>query len=193
MEKVKLKIFQYLSGLISIDEFAAWLYQDTFVSNNIDDELIFELVNINLKSKFAHHEIKKIREKYFNGKEFILFNIIGNLESIVSDDSDNNIEKSLKNMECYYNEWYEFGLMSQVYSLSINWDLGIDNVFDKEQVRFGIITESKLIFEKLSNASYDEQIVLLENGYYTNVIGETNISRVRNKLSKTKKWFEFWK
>ena len=62
MEEIKQLLFKLMSQNLSLNDFENWLYTDDYIKSQLlENEMIFELVSINLRSKHAIKELEKCR------------------------------------------------------------------------------------------------------------------------------------
>ena len=90
MKTLKKMIFKLLSQTLSMKEFETWLYQDEFIKSQIlRNEMIFELVNINLRSKHAFEELTDFCFNHFDKEECWIQIVKYNCEILLENKTNN--------------------------------------------------------------------------------------------------------
>lgn len=193
METLKEMIFRLMSQTLSLKEFEAWLYDDDLIKSQLlENEVIFELVNIDLRSKHAFHELEKFCFKHFNKEECLVQIVRYNSEVLLEVKTDDAIETFMRNISHFHDWNTDYFLISQVYYLSDDWELVEVGYVDKEQLRNEFIGIAETFLKRLENMDVEESIQLLRNGVE---ISRFIPEQPKNEQIETdkKRWFQFWK
>jgi hypothetical protein len=84
---LKLKIFKLLNHKLSIEDFESWIYiKENELEVNLEEELYFDLISFNYKSKHAKQDFFKAFDRIINKHEFEIWKINDILESIINND-----------------------------------------------------------------------------------------------------------
>lgn len=193
METLKKMLFKLMSQTLSLEEFETWLYTDDYIKSQLlENEMIFELVTINLKSKHAFTELEKFCFNHFDKEECLVQIVKYNCEVYLDTKTDEAAENFIRNV-CYFHDWNnDYSLISQIYYLADDWDLVLDGYADKQQVKNELFSYAEIFLEKLQKLDAEESIQLLRNGVeFNNVIPEQ--PAIEEIETENKRWFQFWK
>lgn len=193
MKKLKEMLFKFMSQTLSLKEFETWLYNDEYVNSQLlENDIIFELVNINLNSKHAFKELEKFCFINFDKEECIIQIVKYNCEVLLENKTDEAIEIFIKNI-CYFHDWNnDYFLISQIYYWADDWDLVLDGFIEKQHVKDELIDYSESFLEKLQELNSNESIQLLRNGIELKKVIPEQLKNSKIE-TKIKKWFQFWK
>jgi len=193
MKKLKQMLFKLMSRTLSIKEFEAWLYNDEYIKSQLlENEMIFELLNIDLTSKHAFYELEKFCFSRFKKEECLIQVVRYNCEIYIEVKNDASAEIFFKNI-CYFYDWNDnYPLIKKIYNLKNDWDLALEGCIEKYHVKNDIFRFAQTFMTKLEGMTVKESIALLINGLEEKieVIEE---SRVELCDTPNKKWFQFWK
>lgn len=195
MEKLKQILFKLLSRTLSMKEFEDWLYYDDFIKSQIvKNDVIFELVNIDLRSKDAFVELEKFCFKHFKKEECLVKVVKYNCENFLETKTDNALESFFKNI-CHYYDWdIQYALIEDVYYLLNDWELTHDGYMDKRTIKNEISHYAEIVLEKLNVLNSEESVLFLINGFEIKTIIPKQLDNKTIETNLTsKKWFQFWK
>lgn len=202
MEALKQQLLRALSGTISLDALAEWIYADAFVNEHIDtNEQILELLLLNLNDKRVLYELEKYCFKYYGESDCLTEIIHYSCEALLTDDSDDNVTRVLRIIAHFYVYDTPYKLLSQLYFFTYDWDLAKEGVADKQVVRQELRSFAHAVNAQLANSTADKEQLLL-NGlewlqaiypYTPNPSTDTAKERQDKQQPTTGKWFKFWK
>lgn len=194
MKQLKNKLFEVLSRTLSIKEFEAWLYTDTYVNEHIlEDERVLELLSINLKSAHAMAALNSFCFEYFAfDKEECLVAIVEfNCQKFLQNQGENSAQNMISNIGSHHDWDDNYTLIAQAYWYGDEWDLANDGYYSKRDVMHNLTEFAQTVLNKLSNASKEERKQLLIEGIEEK---RHNIYPSNKELNqKPRKWFQFWK
>ncbi|MDF3026929.1 MAG: hypothetical protein K0S23_1236 [Fluviicola sp.] len=193
METLKKMLFKLMSQTLSTKEFETWLYTDDYIKSQLlENEMIFELVSINLRSKHAFKELEKFCFNHFDQEECLVQIVKYNCEVYLDTKTDEATENFIRNICCFHDWNNDYSLISQIYYLADDWDLVLDGYTDKQQVKNELYSYAEIFLERLQKLDAEESIQLLRNGIeFKKVIPEPPKTDVIE--TKSKGWFQFWK
>lgn len=198
MGTLKKMLCKLLSRTLSMKEFENWLYYDDFIKSQIvKNDVIFELVSIDLRSKDAFVELEKFCFKHFNKEECLVKVVKYNCENLLETKTDDALESFFQNI-CYFHDWdLQYALIEDVYYLLNDWELTHDGYMDKRTMKNEVRHYAEIVLEKLNALNSEESVQLLINGFEIKTIIPEQLASKDNKTIETnltsKKWFQFWK
>ena len=99
MEALKLKIFDVLTEKMSILEFENWLYNSTYLSQNIKgDSLLFNVININYRERNSLKELENIASNIFSFEELLAKRLEKNCIKIINSRNSDNYKNYVSNI-----------------------------------------------------------------------------------------------
>jgi hypothetical protein len=193
MKTLKEMIFRLMSQTLSLKEFETWLYADNYIKSQLlEDETIFELVSIDLRSKHAFHELQKFCFNHFDKEECLVQVVKYNSELLLETKTDAAAEKFMKSLY-YFQDWNDdYSLITQIYYLTEDWEFVDYGYVDKQQLRNELFGIAETFVKQLEGLSVKESIQLFRKGveYQKAIPEEPAIKRIENE---NKKLFQFWK
>lgn len=200
MEVIKQKSIELLLGIISKEEFEMILYGIVEKEGVIEDNLLFDLVNINYGKDNFKDDLSEIIDDYIP-QEIVVINKVVHFSTLIKDEI--NEDKLYKNFQCIY-ELIDFkndyGLLWDFHYTSSRFDLVEIGYEKKEDVINNLKKLCKNVCkEYLLLQTNEEKVKFLVNGFAkevkTEVVERPKSQKVKlvTKIIKAKKWYEFWK
>lgn len=191
MKTLKKMIFKLLSQTLSMKEFETWLYQDEFIKSQIlRNEMIFELVNINLRSKHAFEELTDFCFNHFDKEECLIQIVKYNCEILLENKTNKVIENFFRNV-CYFYDWEsDYSIISQIYYLEEDWQMTDEGYIEKQKLEKELFDYAASFLTQLQGLKVEESIELFRNGI--ELIEESSENSI-DGIIKNKKWFQCWK
>lgn len=193
MEKIKEMMFAVLSRTLSISEFENWLYSDPFVNTNIlQNDLVWAILSINLKSKEAYGELQKVCDRYFDRLEFLFAVVENNAMKFLEDESPSGAMTFLSNVTQFYDWDDDYGLINQVKNIQYDWDLVLEGIYSKAEVLQALSSfiQSVLCVSDIGRIEEKRRVVM--EGVEWNLVSPAIAQMLVNK-NQNKKWYQFWK
>lgn len=187
MDKLKYMLYKLMSRTLSLEEFGAWLYNDEYVIAHItDNELIFELMSLDLRTQSVMHELEKFCFSKFSREEFLIEVVRLNCEKILKSSEDDDIDAFIRNIN-HYHDWNDdYELVSQVYyGIADDWDLVSHGYLSKDMAVKSILEFAQTALEPLKG---DRALQVLSYGID---LSQDKVQSSENQDGS--KWFEFWK
>lgn len=187
MKMLEYKVYEVLSRTLPVKEFEQWLYANEYVTGHIaDNELVFELVNLDYRSRDIYYQLKVVCKKYLNWEDCLIAIVEFNCRKHLKTDTFETASVLLKNIY-RYNDWdSDRELMNWCYFKYFEMD-EIDHGLTSKQTLVSEVSEyARKVLEKLDGADRDARIELLKNGLEPKYIEPV-------KEPTTKKWYQFWK
>jgi hypothetical protein len=193
MEALKEKVFKVIDRQIEIKDFESWLYDQSSLSERMDEALILELYSFNYNQRAASFEFKQLFLPFFDEKEFIEWKIIANLKTLSA--GCNEPERIL-------GDFYKMGCESYPCLAAI----GYNNYWIEDCEQFGwsrqkmireIQNEAKLLLfeieEWLETSSYNDLMQFQPKSKKLEMENNTTSDAPISTEVDSKKWWEFWK
>lgn len=198
-------LFKVMSQTLSIKEFGEWLYHDSYVKSQLlENEMIFELLNIDLSSKHAFYELEKFCFSRFNKDECLVQVIKHNCEIYLERQNDEAATIFFKN-NCYFHDWNDdYKLLHEIDYLAGDWELVNEGFIDKQFVKTELFNFVQMFLVNINGMNTNESISYLNHGLQKpiEVAEETSNDSTNESYrgpateinnNSNKKWFEFWK
>ena len=87
-EHIEQKFYEALKHKISIRDFEQWVYETKELELELPEDTYTDLISLNFKDKYAHNELEKIVEPFFDNGKFESKRISTYLQSIINRDED---------------------------------------------------------------------------------------------------------
>ncbi|MGX5820668.1 hypothetical protein ACWKWU_20910 [Chitinophaga lutea] len=98
-EHIKLAFFQAKIGVISKNDFEAWLYQCKELEKHLESDAYFELISFSYKS--AHRiDFVKLIDKYIDPAEYEYYSLMRKLDEVLNKDMHPDILHDLYYLYC---------------------------------------------------------------------------------------------
>lgn len=200
MELIKQKSIELLLGIISKEEFEMILYDKVEKEGAIEDNLLFDLVNINYRKDNFKDYLSEIIEDYMPG-EIVVINKLFLYSTLIKDEVDiNKVSKIFEHIYQLFDFENDYSLLWDFYYISSRFDLVEIGYEKREDVINNLKKLCKNVCrEYLLLQTIEEKVNFLVNGFAEEVKTEALESSKPEKVKlvtntiKPKKWYEFWK
>ncbi|WP_271764739.1 hypothetical protein [Aquimarina algiphila] len=196
MKKLELNISKVLIDQITVDEFESIIYQEYYVEKMESNDFIAKVITINYRDESWKNELEKLICNLWDDTKYLTYLIRNYCLKIIESEDLKKILSAVNEIERLNNRYdYEYGTLLQFYrfvdeldyiSCGYGWR-------SKEAVILEIKSYTKLYLD-IYNLNTDHQVLLnlnlTENSIKT---ANQNQSDFSEKISKSKKWFQFWK
>lgn len=191
MKELKVRIFRMLLGQISIENFEQWLYTNTYVLDNLNnDPFIFNLVDKDYSYKFIKDEVVLICRSEFNfDDEFAVYFAQQMCIDLKVNFSDKNISYWLRKAYTQYGFDSKYKLMHRFYLFDDEWEMAEYSYGIAIEVRSSLLKFISNVIVAMEDKTTQEKIELLKKG----IDEEGLLNKDTDFSTSNKKWFEFWK
>ncbi|NAS31931.1 hypothetical protein GTQ40_13170 [Flavobacteriaceae bacterium R38] len=185
MKTLKLKIFEVLSNITSIQNFEKWLYEEPKIINAVgSDDLIYDIMTIDYSDKNSFSELEKLAFDHYSYEEFLAFAIEKYCVKILNATKANTVFGLIYLINRFFNYKTEYALLWDFYELFDLIDL-VEYGHMKEKSAIKSIKKiASGIVESFEQAIHlDEKVELLKAGH--------RIQHTTN--DNARKWYKLWK
>ncbi len=193
MEQLKYKVFEVLSRTLSVEAFEVWLYADPYVAEHItDDEAIFELVNLNYRSRQILIELDSFFIKYFDKEECLISIVEFNCKLFLEIGSKDAVYKMVNNI-CLYHSWDDsYALLDWYNSFSMDLELAELGHYSMSELMNNLTLFCKEVIKVLNGADLETRKRILREGIEEPLPSYNNVIDTQPK-SQPRKWYQLWK
>lgn len=159
MEELKNKLFLVAIGQMKVSDFEVWIFQDQYCLDNLDKEdLLIDILLVNFNQKDARTLLKTIYLNCYSEAEFYWKLIRWVSESIVENQSLENIRESLSVYDWNYTWESSYYLLDQL--IEISWEfLSEYEIYDEEWSVKRLMRLCRAVQEQIDNPEF-----LMESG-----------------------------
>lgn len=166
MERLKIEIVKYLSGLITLNEFEEWLYNDEFIKESIEiNEDVLEVVSIDYRSKHAGAILHSFFISKYTEEELLILLLEVRSIYFINEPNLQNMEDFLRRINSYISWDSDYQLIENFYWLINDLESLDYKRVALSEVYSSLIELCELISEKFENASIEEKITYLKDGF----------------------------
>jgi hypothetical protein len=198
MKKLKSKICETLSRLISIEEFETWLYSTPEILNAVEtNDLIFQVVSLDYKGKHIFHELEMFCFQNFDNNEFMVELIQNSCEAILKSQSNSEMKNIVDFLAAKFDWDDDNSMLNEFYWLqdeieTKQWGYG-DEKAKVSSVNIGFVKKyAQKALIKLEGASQEEKIKIFRKGCIDRQEEQQEEIVIEDQI-KNKLWFQFWK
>lgn len=195
MEFLKEKLFDVLANSITIEEFENWLYSNEEVNASLNDnEMLFEIISINYKSKHAFHELKKYCHVYFDYDEYLVSLVESSCRKLVRAQTSVEVWPVIMHLGSYMDWEKDYGLINQFYYFQDDLSLVEEGYYKEKDVIKHLNQMAQVVLKELENLALDAKIEKLKTGIIIDLGKDEHKENTPVGLEKdSKKWYQFWK
>ena len=185
MKTLKLKIFEVLSNITSIQNFEKWLYEEPKIVDAVgSDELIYDIMTIDYHDKNSFYELEKLVFDHYSYEEFLVFAIEKYCIKILNATKANTVFGFIYLINRYFNYKTEYALLWDFYEIFDLIDLvECGHMKEKNAIKSVKKIASGMVKSFEQAVHLDEKIELLKTGHKAQHF--TN--------DDSKKWYKLWK
>ncbi|MFT6983553.1 MAG: hypothetical protein ACJAUD_002331 [Crocinitomicaceae bacterium] len=198
MKKLKSKICETLSRLISIEEFETWLYSTPEILNAVEtNDLIFQVVSLDYKGKHIFHELEMFCFQNFDNNEFMVELIQNSCEAILKSQSNSEMKNIVDFLAAKFDWDDDNSMLNEFYWLqdeieTKQWGYG-DEKAKVSSVNIGFVKKyAQKALIKLEGASQEEKIKIFRKGCIDRQEEQQEEIVIEDQI-KNKLRFQFWK
>jgi hypothetical protein len=198
MKKLKSKICETLSRLISIEEFETWLYSTPEILNAVEtNDLIFQVVSLDYKGKHIFHELEMFCFQNFDNNEFMVELIQNSCEAILKSQSNSEMKNIVDFLAAKFDWDDDNSMLNEFYWLqdeieTKQWGYG-DEKAKVSSVNIGFVKKyAQKALIKLEGASQEKKIKIFRKGCIDRQEEQQEEIVIEDQI-KNKLRFQFWK
>ncbi|MCH2223148.1 MAG: hypothetical protein MK066_00165 [Crocinitomicaceae bacterium] len=166
MKKLKENVFNVIVGIISMEEFEAWLYSDSFVIKNaLENELVLEILLVNLKTRDSFQELEALCFRFFSREEFLIYQTQHVAKVMEEKGHTFEVEKWISTIANYYDHKEPEELLYHFESLSCLLDYGATYYgYNRAYLNNEVRIFGRRIQKTFENLNLEEKIECFKSG-----------------------------
>lgn len=184
MDLIKDKIFKVVSRVISVQDFEQWVYTNSEITNNLEnDDFFFELVSLNYRGKHALYDLEKTCFKNYDYEEYLINMIEMNCQVLILEEKIDELWKIVLRISSHQDWDKNYKLIYSFYGLEDEISLAKQGFINKKEIINYTHELAQTILSKFEKLSLEGKKDVLING-------ELEVPKV---AQNSKKWYHFWK